>query len=950
MLIQSDQNNQSVQTVKPSTIFSPGDTILRKNDNVSANQKNPNWDKQSPTLRQKLFYNSEFSTTSLRTHDLYSNMRKQLEKQRSLQQLFNTTQRIGTQLTNKLPTQQLKTSRSNQQLITTSAMDTNRAVIRRGAKFQTSNNSNNQSYHQQNNSSMLNNSNRVVSNKQQQVFMFKNNLSSLTRNKSAYLNFNSTQPLSSKNNKTEIDLRMEDKHSIQLVKNKIIHNQSPSISSEEDKEFIQDEQKIKDFNVILDKQNTKIEVKKPIFSNQMSSHQKKRSQLPNGSFIETKMKNCLQSRNIEQQNAYLTQNYSSSQNQKAVLTKNQSQPSLYQHKNNMNYTQRTTFVKTSFLRHEDSRAITPLNGGHASKSPHGQSTRGDDKTSTNSRTKQIQGLKGDLKSLNLSPIIPQNLGKNPNKFQRETSHSDYNRKNAGSTQKKLEMRKQSASSNVNTKTFNSLKKDRSIQDIQKQVNLRDEPTTEKKGNKKENINIQTMKYQKPGYSSQETERGPGATNSYSTADEFNLISNESQSNYILRFKNEGSQGRKMFLKEPPKQYKSQFTEAINIQDESQIQYKPIIDKNQESKIKVNQILNNNNLSQNQNRYKLEINTDEETVPMQTNPIVVINNKTPRALPYLNQENLNFNFGSNSNVKTLVPKDDDKTLKKHQFDKDSSFDEEEELPDAKDFEEFAISDNEHNDNTNKNAVAKSHNSMKVKVQLIEQNGLFKENKHQNNFLQNYNTAASFLGNTNLNTYYPRDDRNSLVNYDTSLLTHNTGRGDNSSPISDIRDTKKHKQAKGPGKNKAQDYSSILQDNNSFIFPPVKQDQNDQNYQQQNQNNNHFHHKDKYTLNTKSDDGYCTMGGNKVQDNELFSRLLSQEDEEQDNFSVHYKKVMMEIQKQEEKEIEKATQQIFQSQPYKQIKSDKERAKYLSQQISVIRNKYKKILIEKVLCQQ
>jgi len=44
--------------------------------------------------------------------------------------------------------------------------------------------------------------------------MFKNNLTSLTRNKSAYLNFNSTQPLSSKNNKTEIDLRMEDKHTI----------------------------------------------------------------------------------------------------------------------------------------------------------------------------------------------------------------------------------------------------------------------------------------------------------------------------------------------------------------------------------------------------------------------------------------------------------------------------------------------------------------------------------------------------------------------------------------------------------------------------------------------------------------------------------------------------------------------------------------------------------------
>jgi len=36
-----------------------------------------------------------------------------------------------------------------------------------------------------------------------------------------------------------------------------------------------------------------------------------------------------------------------------------------------------------------------------------------------------------------------------------------------------------------------------------------------------------MKQLKPGYSSQETERAVGATNSYSTADDFNLNSNES---------------------------------------------------------------------------------------------------------------------------------------------------------------------------------------------------------------------------------------------------------------------------------------------------------------------------------------------------------------------------------------------------------------------------------------
>jgi hypothetical protein len=60
-----------------------------------------------------------------------------------------------------------------------------------------------------------------------------------------------------------------------------------------------------------------------------------------------------------------------------------------------------------------------------------------------------------------------------------------------------------------------------------------------------------------------------------------------------------------------------------------------------------------------------LDTDEDNIPLQANPSkMVINNKTPRALPYLNEETLNFNFGSNSNIKILIPKDDDKTLKKH----------------------------------------------------------------------------------------------------------------------------------------------------------------------------------------------------------------------------------------------------------------------------------------------
>lgn len=80
----------------------------------------------------------------------------------------------------------------------------------------------------------------------------------------------------------------------------------------------------------------------------------------------------------------------------------------------MNLTQRATFVKSSFLRHDnnESRSVTPINQTQ-SKSPNPHSHK-DEKASTkskSSKTKPIVGLKGDMKSLNLSPIVPQNLGK-----------------------------------------------------------------------------------------------------------------------------------------------------------------------------------------------------------------------------------------------------------------------------------------------------------------------------------------------------------------------------------------------------------------------------------------------------------------------------------------------------------------------------------------------------------
>lgn len=128
------------------------------------------------------------------------------------------------------------------------------------------------------------------------------------------------------------------------------------------------------------------------------------------------------------------------------------------------------------------------------------------------------------------------------------------------------MRKQSFNSNNNQsnpqvpqnlgKQFGSIKKERSLVELNKQTSasMRDEPTTEKKNDKAAKTIVENKKY-KPGYSSQETERGPGGTNSYSTADDINLISNESHSGFNLRFRNDpASNSRKMFQNDKSKLY------------------------------------------------------------------------------------------------------------------------------------------------------------------------------------------------------------------------------------------------------------------------------------------------------------------------------------------------------------------------------------------------------------
>lgn len=136
--------------------------------------------------------------------------------------------------------------------------------------------------------------------------MFKNNLTQMmTRNRSEYLGgFNSTQPI----NRTEIDLRPTDNNkSVTFLKGKMIHNQSPSVSSEGERNEIKSAEDHEEYQAVSNvRQLSKPRQEGAI---KVTSHQKKRSQLPNGSFIETKMKNCLHSRNLNGTNGQTAEQY-----------------------------------------------------------------------------------------------------------------------------------------------------------------------------------------------------------------------------------------------------------------------------------------------------------------------------------------------------------------------------------------------------------------------------------------------------------------------------------------------------------------------------------------------------------------------------------------------------------------------------------------------------------------
>ena len=90
------------------------------------------------------------------------------------------------------------------------------------------------------------------------------------------------------------------------------------------------------------------------------------------------------------------------------------------------------------------------------------------------------------------------------------------------------MRKQSVKSNnaPGKKPYNSLRKDNSSTKKAASKNLKDDPTTEKKNSKQS----PDPSKKHAGYGSQETERAPGAGQSYSTADDMHLLTQHTQQN------------------------------------------------------------------------------------------------------------------------------------------------------------------------------------------------------------------------------------------------------------------------------------------------------------------------------------------------------------------------------------------------------------------------------------
>ena len=105
-------------------------------------------------------------------------------------------------------------------------------------------------------------------------------------------------------------------------------------------------------------------------------------------------------------------------------------------------------------------------------------------------------------------------------------------------------------------------------------------------------------------------------------------------------------------------------------------------------MKVTQILNNNKIS-NSNRYNLEIPLEASDIEInQIDPVKKnLSNLTPKAIPYKSQQSIE----AGEVLKKHCDNENEKTLRRNEVKSSkhssSDFDEEEEMPDAKDFEEF-----------------------------------------------------------------------------------------------------------------------------------------------------------------------------------------------------------------------------------------------------------------------
>lgn len=252
-------------------------------------------------------------------------------------------------------------------------------------------------------------------------------------------------------------------------------------------------------------------------------------------------------------------------------------------------------------------------------------------------------------------------------------------------------------------------------------------------------------------------------------------------------------------------------------------------------------------------------------------------------------------------------DDDKTQKRHQS-QPSEFDEEEDMPDAKDFDEFQQEPSLVLDND------ESMSDMQVKVQIVDPEH-FKHHARNASNIVNYNLAMNSLGSKNQHFRSVKEDRNSLVNYDNSLLTHNTVRDNNLSPESEGRVSKPNTYCP-----KEQDCFNIKKDmQDQRLIPQIYE----------------------YNL-TKTDDDYQLDESQIIQSQEE----LKQSNSSKASLENKYRLYMVQSQNEEEKAIEQITDKILQSDVYKRLKSDREKAHYLSENIVKIRRHFKQKMIDEI----